>query len=153
MAASEDARAEMIAISTPRLKLRAWRDSDFPAFAALNADPVVMEHFPKTLSREESDVLAARIRAAMTRHGFGLWAVEVPEIADFIGFVGLSVPAFTASFTPCVEIAWRLAHAHWGKGYATEAAAATVRHAFEYLLLDDIVSFTVPANARSRRVM
>ena len=143
----------MLAISTPRLKLRSWRESDLPSFAALNADSVVMEHFPTTLNREESDGLAARIRTAMTRHGYGLWAVEVPGSADFIGFVGLSVPTFTAAFTPCVEIAWRLARAHWGKGYATEAAAATVQHAFEHLRLDDIVSFTVPANARSRRVM
>ena len=143
----------MTAISTSRLILRSWRESDLPSFAALNADPVVMEHFPKTLNREESDLLAARIQSAMTRHGFGLWAVEVPGAADFIGFVGLSVPAFTASFTPCVEIAWRLARAHWGRGYATEAASATVHQAFEHLRLDDIVSFTVPANARSRRVM
>src|SRR6266446_9133853 len=142
-----------MAISSPRLSLRAWRESDLGSFAALNADPAVMEYFPKTLSREESDALAGRIQAAMKLRGFGLWAVEVPGVADFIGFVGLSVPAFEASFSPCVEIGWRLARAHWGMGYATEAASAALRYAFDRLRLDEVVAFTVPANARSRRVM
>lgn len=140
-------------ITTARLRLRPWRDGDVPAFAALNADPRVMEHFPGTLGRAESDALAARIRDHFAAHGFGLWAVEVPGHADFIGFVGLSVPRFEAPFTPCVEIGWRLAAEHWGRGYATEAASAVADHAFGPLALREIVSFTVPANVRSRRVM
>ncbi len=140
-------------ISTPRLLLRLWRDEDLPAFAAMNADPKVMEFFPKPLDRAESDAAAARIRDHFARRGFGLWAVEVPGVADFIGFVGLSVPTFEAHFTPCVEIGWRLACEHWGHGYATEVARAALDFGFQHLALDEIVSFTVPANLRSRRVM
>jgi RimJ/RimL family protein N-acetyltransferase len=140
-------------IRTHRLLLRLWRDEDLPAFAALNADPKVMEFFPKLLDREESDAQSARIRDGFARRGFGLWAVEVPGVADFIGFVGLAVPHFEAHFTPCVEIGWRLAHEHWGKGYATEAARAALDFGFGRLALDEIVSFTVPANRRSRGVM
>jgi RimJ/RimL family protein N-acetyltransferase len=140
-------------IHTLRLQLRAWRDEDLPAFAALNADPRVVEFFPKALDRAESDALAGRIRDNFARRGFGLWAVEVPEVAEFIGCVGLSVPRFEAHFTPCVEIGWRLAHEHWGFGYATEAARAALAFGFAHLGLDEIVSFTVPANRRSRAVM
>ncbi|TXH37168.1 MAG: N-acetyltransferase [Rhodospirillaceae bacterium] len=140
-------------IQTSHLLLRSWRDSDLPAFAALNNDPRVMEFMPKLLSREESDAMAARIRMLMAIQGFGFWAVEVPGIADFIGFVGLHRPSFEAPFTPCVEIGWRLARAYWGKGYATEAARAALAHGFTALGLNEIVSFTVPANRRSRAVM
>jgi RimJ/RimL family protein N-acetyltransferase len=140
-------------IRTPRLHLRRWRDEDLPAFAAINADPRVMEFFPKLLDRAESDALTARIRDAFARRGFGLWAVEVPGVADFIGFVGLTVPHFEAHFTPCVEIGWRLARAHWGHGYASEAARAALDVGFRYLGLGEIVSFTTEANRRSRAVM
>ncbi len=140
-------------MQTDRLILRTWRDDDLTAFAELTADARVMRHFPATLSREESDAVAARIRAHIDEHEFGFWAVEVPGGAAFIGFVGLSRPRFEAHFTPCVEIGWRLAHAHWGKGYATEAARAAVDFGFSELDLDEIVSFTVPANGGSRRVM
>jgi RimJ/RimL family protein N-acetyltransferase len=140
-------------ITTSRLVLRIWRSEDLEPFAALNADPRVMEFFPKVLDRAESDARADRIREHFDRYGFGYWAVEVPGVADFIGFVGLGVPGFEAHFTPCVEIGWRLVFDHWGRGYATEAAAAAVNYGFEKLGLDEIVSFTVPANLRSRRVM
>ena len=121
----------------------------------MNADPRVMEFLPKPLDCRESDALAARIRDHFARNGFGLWAVEVPGVADFIGFVGLSVPEFKANFTPCVEVGWRLAHEHWGKGYAAEAARAALNFGFNSKrpALDEIVSFTVPANRRSRSVM
>ena len=140
-------------ITTPRLRLRLWREADLPALAALNADPRVMEHFPETLSYAESEAMVARIRASFSQRGFGRWAVEVPGIADCIGFVGLAVPTFEAHFTPCVEIGWRLACEHWGKGYATEAASAVIADAFGPLGLEEVVAFTVPANAPSRRVM
>lgn len=140
-------------VSTERLRLRPWRDDDLEPFAALNADAAVMEFMPACLERSDSDALAARIRAHFERHGFGAWAVEVPGNAPFIGFVGLSVPAFEAHFTPCVEIGWRLAREHWGRGYATEAAQAALAHGFGPLGLGEIVSFTVPANLRSRAVM
>jgi len=140
-------------LSTQRLRLHAWREADLGAFAALNADPRVMEFFPRVLDRAESDAHAARISAHFTHHGFGLWAVEAPGRADFIGFAGLAVPSFDAHFTPSVEIGWRLAPEHWGNGYATEAARAALAFGFRDLALDEIVSFTVPANWPSRRVM
>ena len=141
------------ALRTARLVLRDWRDDDLAPFAALNADPAVMAHFPAPLSRHESDAMAARIRAAIAERGFGFWAVEAPGVAPFVGFVGLSVPGFDAPFTPCVEIGWRLARAHWGRGYATEAARAALADAFGRLGLAEVVAFTVPANAPSRAVM
>jgi ribosomal-protein-alanine N-acetyltransferase len=140
-------------IETSRLVLREWHTSDLAPFAALNADPKVMEHFPSCLTREESDDLVVRIEAHFGKHGFGLWAVEVRDAARFIGFVGLSTVWFESHFTPCVEIGWRLARAYWGCGYAPEAARAALRFGFETLGLDEIASFTVPANLKSRRVM
>ncbi|WP_406698293.1 GNAT family N-acetyltransferase [Singulisphaera sp. Ch08] len=140
-------------LRTDRLLLRPWREADLGPFAAMNADPAVMEFFSKTLNRQESDSLAARFRDLFNRQGYGLWALEVPGIASFIGFVGLHHETFEAPFTPCVEIGWRLAREHWGKGYATEAARAAMRYGFEQLGLDEIVSFTVPENARSWAVM
>lgn len=97
--------------------------------------------------------MVARIRAHHAERGFGLWAVEVLGEAPFIGFVGLTAPRFTARFTPCVEIGWRLASAHWHKGYAIEGARAAVAFGFSEVGLDEIVSFTVPENQASRRVM
>jgi RimJ/RimL family protein N-acetyltransferase len=140
-------------LRTGRLLLRRWRAEDRDAFAALNADPVVMEHFPAVSSRADSDAAADRIAAHFEKHGFGLWAVEVVGVTPFAGFVGLCVPRFEAHFTPCVEIGWRLAAAHWNRGYATEGARAALALGFEHLALDEIVSYTVPGNVRSRRVM
>lgn len=138
---------------TARLLLREWRGADFEPFAALNADPCVMEFFPRTLSRAESDAFAERAKARLSERGFGLWAVEAPDVAPFIGYVGLAETSFSAHFTPCVEIGWRLAREYWGRGYATEAAAAVLDHAFGRLGLPEIVSFTAQANRRSRNVM
>jgi len=140
-------------LRTERLLLRAWRDDDAAPFAAMNGDPRVMEHMPKRLTREESDLLLARIRAHIEAHGFGLWAVEVVGGAPFAGWVGLMRPKFDAHFTPCVEIGWRLSHDAWGHGYATEGARAALAFGFGALGLEEIVSFTVMANARSWRVM
>jgi RimJ/RimL family protein N-acetyltransferase len=140
-------------LQTDRLRLRRWLPADRVPFAALNADPRVMEHFPAVLSREASDALATRIEAHFDRHGFGLWALEIPTVASFAGFVGLAVPGFEAHFTPCVEVGWRLASAYWGRGYATEGARAALTFGFRSLALREIVSFTVPGNVRSRQVM
>lgn len=140
-------------LRTERLLLRAWRDDDLAPFAALNADPEVMQYFPAPLSRAESDAVASRIRASFAERGFGLWAVEVPGQAAFIGVIGLTVPRFEAHFTPCVEIAWRLVRAHHGHGYATEGARAALAFGFTRLGLDEIVSFTALINQASRRVM
>jgi RimJ/RimL family protein N-acetyltransferase len=140
-------------LRTPRLLLRRWRDTDRTPFAALNADPFVMEHFPAPLRREESDDLADRIAADIDERGWGLWAVEIAGTAPFAGFVGLNPATFDAPFTPAVEIGWRLAREHWGHGYATEGASAALAFGFDALALEEIVSFTTHGNARSRRVM
>lgn len=140
-------------IETDRLLLRRWRAADREPFAALNADPVAMRFFPAALSRAESDAMVERIEAHFAEHGFGLWAVERRAEGDFIGFVGLGVVPFEAPFTPAVEIGWRLAPHAWGNGYATEAARDVVEHAFGRLAMSEIVSFTVPTNEPSLRVM
>jgi RimJ/RimL family protein N-acetyltransferase len=140
-------------IPTERLLLREWRAGDREPFAALNADPRVMEHFPARLPRAQSDALARRSEQHFATHGFGPWAVELPGVAPFIGFVGLVVPAFEAHFTPCVEIGWRLAAEHWGHGYASEAARASALYAFDVLGLEQLVSFTTQLNLRSQAVM
>lgn len=141
-------------LRTERLLLRRWRDEDLDPFAALNADARVMEHFFRGVSsRRETADFIARIEAEFEDRGFGLWAVEIPGSARFIGFVGLHVALFEAHFTPAVEVGWRLSAAHWGHGYATEAGRAAVRFGFEHAGLSEIVSFTSTGNARSQRVM
>jgi len=140
-------------LQTPRLILRRWRDSDREPFQALNADPRVMEFFPALLTLAETDAGMARIEREFEEHRFGLYAAELIETGAFIGFIGLSIPGFHAPFMPAVEIGWRLAAAYWGRGLATEGARAVVHHALETLRLPGLVSFTVPANLRSRRVM
>ncbi len=143
----------MKGIATEHLVLRRWRDADREPFARMNADPVVMEHFPARLTRAESDAMVDNIEARFADRGYSLWAAELRATGEFIGFIGLSVPAFQSHFTPCVEIGWRLDVAHWGRGLATEGARAVVGYAFDVLNLDEIVSFTTAANLRSRRVM
>ena len=140
-------------LTTERLVLRPWRATDRAPFAAMCADPRVMEFLGPLLSRDESDAVADRIAAHFAEHGYGLWAVEVPGNAEFAGFVGLSQPRFSAHFTPCVEVGWRLAARHWGRGYATEGARAALAFGFEQLGLREIVSFTTAANRASRAVM
>ena len=136
-----------VSLRTPRLLLRPWRDEDVAAFAELSADPAVME-YPVPLPG-----WVARTRAHWDEHGFGQWVVEIPGEASFIGVVGLNTTSYEAHFTPAVEVAWRLARAYWGRGYATEAAQAALDYGFEKLALAEIVATTVPANQRSRRVM
>ncbi|MBL8176802.1 MAG: GNAT family N-acetyltransferase [Bryobacterales bacterium] len=140
-------------IETPRLLLRLFRDQDREPFARLNADPHVMRYFPAPLTRAGSDAMVDKIQAHYRTHGFTLYAAERRDTNEFIGFVGLAIPGFETHFTPCVEIGWRLAAAHHNQGFATEAARAVLHHAFQNLALREIVSFTVPANLPSRRVM
>jgi RimJ/RimL family protein N-acetyltransferase len=135
----------------PRVVLRSWRADDLDPFAALNADPRVMEHFPAALTREESAAMMARMQAGIDARGWGNWALEAG--GRCIGFVGLSMPTFDFHFTPCTEIGWRLAYDAWGRGYAIEAAGLALAHGFEVLGLAEIVSFTTVLNLRSRRVM
>jgi RimJ/RimL family protein N-acetyltransferase len=140
-------------LRTSRLILRRWRDTDRAPFAALNADPAVMEHFPAPLTREQSDDLVDRIEVGFEERGWGLWAVEIPGTEAFAGFVGLNPATFDAPFTPAVEVGWRLAREQWGNGYATEGARAALAFGFDAIALDEIVSFTTHANTPSRRVM
>lgn len=143
-------------LRTERLVLRGWHEEDRAPFARLNADPEVMAHFPSLLTRAESDAFVDRIQRHFDEHGFGLWAVEAD--GDFLGFTGLAVPRFHVGWMddreqPVVEVGWRLRHAAWGRGYATEAARACLRHAFGDLGREEVVSFTVVGNTRSRAVM
>jgi RimJ/RimL family protein N-acetyltransferase len=140
-------------LETARLRLRDWTDSDAEPFAAMNADPEVMAFMSRRLDRVQSDAFLAANRAAIAANGYGLYALEVKESGNFIGFVGLAKPAFEAPFLPATEIGWRLARPSWGKGLASEAARAVLRHAFETLGFDDLVSFTSVVNTRSRAVM
>lgn len=143
----------MNTLRTERLLLRRWREEDGEPFAAMNADPRVMEFFPAVRTREESLASMAGIEAHFEKNGFGLYAVEVPDVAPFIGLIGLGIPGFESAFTPCVEIGWRLAAEHWGQGYATEGARACLELGFGELGLEEIVSFTATQNLPSRRVM
>ena len=140
-------------ITTPRLLLRPWRSSDHESFAAMCADAEVMEFFPAVLNRDESEALIGRIEAHQREHGFCFFAAEWIGKAQFIGVIGLGHVPFQASFTPAVEIGWRLARAFWGHGLATEGARAALNYGFKNLGLDEIVSFSVPGNISSRRVM
>ena len=145
--------ATPIEIRTERLHLRQWRDSDRVPYAALCADPLVMRFFPGLQSREASDRDVDAWQAALEDRGWSNWAVESRETGSFIGFVGLSVPRRALPFMPCVELGYRLAREHWGKGYATEGAKAALRVGFERLMLPEIVSFTALVNLPSRAVM
>lgn len=140
-------------IVTDRLLMRDWRVEDLEPFAALNADPEVMEHFPAPLTRMESDAFAARIQERLDEQGYGLWALEVRATGEFIGFTGLVLQTFPAHFTPAVEVGWRLARAAWGHGYAQEAARVALDLGFDEVGLDEIVSMTSTTNVRSQRVM
>jgi 3-dehydroquinate dehydratase/shikimate dehydrogenase len=143
----------MATLTTSRLILRQWQDSDLAPFAVLNADPRVREFFPTLMNREESDRSARLISDHITRCGWGFWAASLIETGEFIGFIGLEDVHFQAHFTPAIEIGWRLKFDHWGKGYATEGAKAACTYGFEALQLDEIVSFTVVQNMRSRHIM
>ncbi|KNZ33633.1 MAG: hypothetical protein AD742_05690 [Methylibium sp. NZG] len=146
--------ADLVELTTPRLRLRQWRDADRAPFAALNADPRVMRYFPSVTAREASDRSVDAWHAEIAERGWSNWAVELVRSGEFIGFVGLTVPRRAElPCMPCVEIGWRLAHVHWGCGYATEAAHAALRVGFERLQLAEIVSFTSLVNTPSRAVM
>ena len=142
-----------IEFETQRLLLRQWTASDRAPFAALNADPIVMAYFPAPLTRGESDAIAERCERLISERGWGAWATEIKATGEFIGFVGLHISRDDLPVSPCVEILWRLAQAHWHKGFATEAARGALYIGFEVLGLSEIVSFTVPSNTKSRAVM
>ena len=143
----------MHTLTTARLTLRQWREADLAPFAAMSADPLGMQYLSRCLTGLESESLARHLQDELAARGWGRWAVERRADAKFLGFVGLAVPAFEAHFTPCTEIAWRLAREHWGGGYATEAAHECLNFAFGALALPEVVSFTALDNVRSQAVM
>lgn len=140
-------------IQTERLILRPWKEEDLLPFSKLNADPQVMEFFPKTLSLEETTSVFNIFNERFRRDGFSFMATELRSTGEFIGFVGLNKPAFEAPFMPAVEIGWRIAASHWNKGYATEGARGALKFGFSELGLKEIVSFTAEINVRSIRIM
>jgi len=140
-------------LETPRLVLRRWRATDLKPCAAMNADPDVMRHAPHRIGRAATAALIERMEAHFAAHGFGILALEEKRTGAFAGFLGLNRPDFDPLGRRCVEIGWRLPRAHWGKGYATEAAEAVLAHAFETLCLAEVAAFTVPGNVRSLQVM
>jgi ribosomal-protein-alanine N-acetyltransferase len=144
---------EIPQLTTDRLVLRGWLERDREPFAAINADPEVMKYMPAPLDRAGSDAMIDRFMSYFAELGFGLWAVEERASASLLGFVGLARPRFEASFTPCVEAAWRIAAGHQGRGFATEAARAVLEFGFETIGLDEIVAFTSAENRPSLRVM
>lgn len=142
-----------IELETPRLILRTWRESDREPFAAMNQDPRVMEHFPAIIPPERSNASVDAFIAGFAARGWSNWALERRDTGEFIGFTGLSIPRADLPFSPCVEVGWRLARAHWGFGFASEAARAALAAGFERIGLDEIVSMTARTNLRSQAVM
>ncbi len=143
----------IIEITTPRLLMRQWREEDLDPFAAMNADPKVMEFFPAPLTRQQSDGMAERCSGLIAARGWGIWALETRDDGKFIGFLGLHTPGYDLPFTPCVEMGWRLCTAAWGKGLASEAALAAFDVGFNRLDLNEIVAFTALPNLRSQALM
>ena len=147
-----------IILSTKRLILRTWEPSDVPWMTAISSNPRVMEHFPVLQDNAATQALIDHINQHYETFGYALYAVEIKDTHEFIGFVGLNhpsfeIPNFQPKGLPIVEIGWRLSSKHWGQGYATEAAKAVLHYAFTELDLPEIISFTVPANTKSRHVM
>lgn len=140
-------------ITTDRLILRQWVDADRDAWAALNADPTVMEFFPAPLDREQSDAACTTLQQRISDHGFGFWAAELRSTGAFVGMIGLADRPEGLPISPCIEVGWRLHQAFWGKGLATEGARASLDYAFGVLSRDEVVAFTATANVRSYRVM
>lgn len=131
--------------------LRDWKDTDFPAFAEMNADPEVMRYLLNPLSEAEARTFFDKIRTLIRENGWGFWAVEVE--GELAGMTGLHRPTFDAPFTPCVEIGWRFRKMFWGQSIAYAAAQAALGFGFEELKLDEIVAFTTVGNTRSQTLM
>ena len=138
-------------ILTANGRLRRVVKRDFGTFSEMNADPRVMEFFPRPWSLQESHAALETIEIGFTQRGFGIYALECNK--EFAGIVGLSVPTFEAYFTPCIEILWRLLPRFWGRGLVSEAGAAVLHMAFQTLHMPEVVAFAAVGNLRSIRVM
>jgi RimJ/RimL family protein N-acetyltransferase len=144
----------VITVETQRLRIRNWLETDRPLFAEINADPKVMEFFPRRRSRQESDALMDEVRQRIDETGFGFFALALKDTDEPIGFLGLARPDLEPHLpNGTVEIGWRLAVRFWRHGYVTEASEAMLRHGFETHGLAEIVSFAVADNTRSTAVM
>lgn len=140
-------------IETPRLILRRWQQRDHESAIAMGLDPLVMRHFPALQSAEETRALVEARERHFEEHGFGTWAVELKDTGGLIGACGCKYLTWPHTLPSDVEVGWRFHAAAWGKGYATESAAAALKHALSRTKLDLIVSFTVQANTPSWSVM
>lgn len=140
-------------IQTQRLLLRQWREADRVAFRSMSADADVMKFLGGVRSAEEADVQIDARATTLAIHGFGKWAVEELASGEFVGTVGLDFALFEATFTPAIEMGWRLTRPHWGRGFALEAATAALDYGFDELDLREIVAFTSVGNHASRKIM
>lgn len=136
-----------------RLGFRNWSLDDLPAFAEMNADLRVMEHFPSTLDLAKSESLLQRMRAHFDEHGYTYYAVETLENSEFIGFIGLAKQNYASPYTPATDIGWRLKPSAWGHGYATEGAKRCLKHAFDDLSLSKVIAVCTIGNRNSEGVM
>lgn len=143
----------LIYFETKRLIARDYLPSDYLPFSEMNADKDVMKYFPSILTKQESDAFLDRNQQELTTFGYGLFAIEEKSSNEFIGFVGFHEASFEASFTPCIEIGWRLKKSAWNQGYATEAAKSALIFAKENTLIDEVYSFTAVLNKPSEHVM
>jgi RimJ/RimL family protein N-acetyltransferase len=141
-------------IETDRLILRAFIETDREPWAAMNADPEVMRHFPATLSRAEADAVIERVNGKIAATGVGFWALERKADGLFLGFAGLNRIAH--DYLPIFglwEVGWRLRREAWGQGYASEAGAAALAHGFGPMRLERILAYTAQTNKPSEAVM
>lgn len=142
-----------IIIETNRLNLRTWGIADADPYFQINQDPKVIERLPGPLTIAQVKDFITRANKQQDQKGYTLWAVELKETGEIMGFTGLNYTDWGSLFTPAVEVGWRLGSQYWGKGYATEAAKASLEYGFTQCDLKEIVSFTVPENLRSIRLM
>lgn len=136
-----------------RLGFRNWIENDKPKMALINADPKVMEFFPCTLNKEQTEQFIDRMQSQFYKNGFCYFALDKLENNEFIGFIGISEQNFEADFTPCVDIGWRLSQKEWGKGYATEGAKKCLDFAFNIIGLKSVKSICPIINDKSEHIM
>lgn len=143
---------EKYIFTSERLGFRNWRENDLEAMSAINLDPRVMEFFPSTQNKEQTEAFIKRMQKSFHEKSYCYYAVDELE-SGLIGFIGFMDKDFVSDFTPAVDIGWRLATAHWNKGYAFEGAAACMEHGFKTLRLDKVISIAPKINERSEKIM
>lgn len=136
-----------------RLAFRNWIDDDLPALHKVSSDPEVMKYFPATKTKEETKIFIKRMQSHFEERNYCYFPAVLKSSQEVIGFIGLAYQTFDAPFNPAVDIGWRLAKNHWGKGYATEGAKACLKYAFEKLNIDTILSIASTINVPSIKVM